>query len=110
MTKQPISIITPEISEPRDCETEFDTFSTSFVMRLRISPCLWVSMYLIGSLEILAKRSLRITLTVYCDSIAAKRFWKYVNNAEQRYTAPSTTSQVTSAFASSFAIESIAFA
>ena len=88
MTKQPISIITPEISEPRDCETEFDTFSTSFVMRLRISPCLWVSMYLIGSLEILAKRSLRITLTVYCDSIAAKRFWKYVNTAEQRYTAP----------------------
>ena len=76
ITKQPISMITPEISEPRDCDTEFDTFSTSLVMRLRISPCLWVSIYFIGRWDIRAKRSLRITLTVYCESIAAKRFWK----------------------------------
>ena len=76
ITKHPISIITPDTSEPSDCETELDTFSTSFVIRLIISPCLCVSIYFIGSLDILAKRSLRIILTVYCESFAAKIFWK----------------------------------
>ena len=43
MTTEPITVSTPEISEPMDCEMVFEMFSTSFVMRLIMSPWRWVS-------------------------------------------------------------------
>ena len=49
-----------DMSEAIDCETAFETFSTSFVILDIMSPCLCVSVYLIGSFEIFLKRSLRI--------------------------------------------------
>ena len=74
-----MTVSTPDISEPMDCEIVFDMFSTSFVIRLIISPCLWVSKYFMGSLTKSPKRSRRMVLTVRCESFAESMPCKYVN-------------------------------
>ena len=43
MTRVPIKVIRLENSEEMDWEMVVDTFSTSFVMRLMMSPCRCVS-------------------------------------------------------------------
>ena len=70
MTTVPTMVSTPEMSEPIDWEIVVEMFSTSFVIRLIISPWLWVSRYFIGSLTRLENKSLRMVFTVYCESFA----------------------------------------
>ena len=50
----PAMVRIPETSELKDCEMVLDMFSTSFVIRLMISPCGCVSRYFTGRFTILS--------------------------------------------------------
>ena len=81
ITKVPMTVSTPDISEPIDCETVVEIFSTSLVIRLIRSPWLWLSMYFIGRCTKLSNRSLRMVRTVICESLAENSHCKNVIRA-----------------------------
>ena len=60
----PATVSTPENSEGSDCDTVFEMFSISLVMRLITSPWLWSSRYLTGRSITFPNSSPRIRATI----------------------------------------------
>ena len=72
----PVTVSTPDTNELNDCDIVFDIFSTSFVIRLIISPCEWLSIYFIGRSAILSNKSSLILFTILWLSFALKIDWQ----------------------------------